>query len=164
MYPGMQFVVAGIVTKPMAFYEVPALRMALELIVHLFILTVYTVVVLEEHNGPITLAEIVLTVHVVVSASRDQYNVRTVYCSKYQTLPGGEFQSLMFPKDISRPYFFTDASPSPSFTVSPLSETNAFEIGPRGCVILHVTSYTGTPCDACYGDVCDATGWRNFMS
>ena len=75
----MQFIVAGIVAEPMAFYEVPATRMVLDFIVHLFMLALYTVVVFEEQNGPICKAEIALTFHVVVSGCCDQHNGVAVY-------------------------------------------------------------------------------------
>lgn len=72
MYPGTQFAMAGIVTKPMVFYRVPAIRMALDFIVHLFMLVVYTVVVLENDNGSVSKTEIALTLHVMVSGCCDQ--------------------------------------------------------------------------------------------
>lgn len=72
MYPGTQFVVAGVITKPVVFYKVPAIRMSLDLIVHLFMLAVYTVVVLEDDDGTVSKTEIALTFHVMVSGCRDQ--------------------------------------------------------------------------------------------
>ena len=68
IYPGMQFVVTGIIAKPMTFYKVPAIRMSLDFIVHLFMLAVYTVVVLEDDDESISETEIALTLHVVVSS------------------------------------------------------------------------------------------------
>ncbi|CAM9221663.1 unnamed protein product, partial [Laminaria digitata] len=65
IYPGAQFVVAGVITKPMAFYKVPSIRMALDFIVHLFMLAVYTAVVLEDDDGTVSKSEIALMFHVV---------------------------------------------------------------------------------------------------
>lgn len=50
----------------MGFNQVPAIRMFLDFVVHLFMLTLYTLVVLEGDDGSVSTTEIVLTFHVTV--------------------------------------------------------------------------------------------------
>lgn len=63
---GAQFVAVGILTKPMRYYKVAVIRLALDVIVHLTMLWVYTRVVLKDAQGGLTKSEVVLTFHVTV--------------------------------------------------------------------------------------------------
>ncbi|CAM9165014.1 unnamed protein product [Ectocarpus fasciculatus] len=62
--PGMQFVLVGILTKPLAYYKVPVMRMFLGFYVHLITLALYTAVALESDDGELSNTEIALTFHV----------------------------------------------------------------------------------------------------
>lgn len=68
LLPGAQFVAVGVLTKPSTYYGVAAMRMALDFVVHLVMLVVYTLVVLEDDRGKLSTPERVLVFHVVVSA------------------------------------------------------------------------------------------------
>ena len=61
----------GMITPPppptMGFCQVPAIRMFLDFLVHLLMLTLYTLVLLEGDDGSVSMAEIALTFHVTVS-------------------------------------------------------------------------------------------------
>ncbi|CAM9508523.1 unnamed protein product [Scytosiphon promiscuus] len=63
--PGAQFVTIGLLTNPLAYYKVPAMRMVLGFYVHLIMLFLYTVVVLEDDDGQLSKTEIFLTFHVM---------------------------------------------------------------------------------------------------
>ncbi|CAN0108570.1 unnamed protein product, partial [Hapterophycus canaliculatus] len=63
--PGAQFVTIGVLTNPLDYYKVPAMRMVLDFYVHLITLSLYTAVVLEDDDGQLSNTEIFLTFHVM---------------------------------------------------------------------------------------------------
>lgn len=66
LLPGAQLVLVGIVAKPCSYYEVPALRMALDVVVYLAVLTLYGAVLLEQGGDAPTPLEISLAVYIAV--------------------------------------------------------------------------------------------------
>lgn len=67
--PGAQFVAVGVLTKPMTYYQVAAMRLAVDFVVHLLMLALYTVVVLDEDDGELSTSVVFLTFHVTVRKS-----------------------------------------------------------------------------------------------
>ena len=67
--PGLQFIVAGLVAKPNSYYEVPALRMVLDFVVYIIMVSTYVVWVLLPDDEPLTIGEIVFAVYNLVSKS-----------------------------------------------------------------------------------------------
>ena len=65
--PGAQFIIAGILAKPNSYYKVPALRMALDFVIYIMMLAVYSFWVLLHKDGPLTVGEIVFAFYVLVS-------------------------------------------------------------------------------------------------
>eukprot|EP00752_Nemacystus_decipiens_P004796 g4364.t1 len=63
--PGAQFIAIGLLTRPMSYYKVPALRMLLDFCAHLLVLTLYTTVALQDHQLGVTLVEIILKFHIM---------------------------------------------------------------------------------------------------
>lgn len=68
--PGGQFLSAGLAAMPDAFYRVPAMRMALDVIAYLGMLTVFSTAILFHDGGPLTVGKIVLAFYVLVSLRR----------------------------------------------------------------------------------------------
>lgn len=64
---GAQFLTAGLVAMPEAYYRVPDLRMTLDVIVYLVMLVVFSVVVLLHDDGPLTAGEALFASYVIVS-------------------------------------------------------------------------------------------------
>lgn len=69
LLPGAQFILVGVVTRPMAYYKVPSVRMALDFVVHVFMLVVFTIVVVEKNDGYTSSSELLLVFHVTVRMS-----------------------------------------------------------------------------------------------
>lgn len=69
--PGAQFVSAGLVAKPGNYYKVPAMRMALDFVVYLFLLAVFSMVVVFHDNGALHWGEYVLMAYIVVSVRNE---------------------------------------------------------------------------------------------
>lgn len=67
LLPGIQFVTAGLLAKPNTYYEVPAMRMALDFVVYLGMLVFFCTLVLFHEDGALTWGEIVFAVYLVVS-------------------------------------------------------------------------------------------------
>ena len=65
--PGAQFIIAGILAKPNSYYRVPALRMALDFVIYIMMLVVYSFWVLLHKDGRLTVGEIVFACYVLVS-------------------------------------------------------------------------------------------------
>ncbi|CAM9703899.1 unnamed protein product [Ascophyllum nodosum] len=63
--PGAQFIIAGLVTKPHRYYEVPAMRMAMEFVVYLAMLAVYTQWVLLNDGELVTSGELLFAVYIL---------------------------------------------------------------------------------------------------
>lgn len=66
VFPELQFLTAGLVYMPDAYYRVPAMRMALDVIVYLGTLAVFSAVILLHDDGPLTTGEIVFALHILV--------------------------------------------------------------------------------------------------
>ena len=64
--PGLQFIVAGILAKPISYYEVPVLRMALDFVIYIIMLWAYSEWVLLSEDGPLTTGEIAFAVYSLV--------------------------------------------------------------------------------------------------
>lgn len=67
IFPGIQFIAVGILTRPMEYYKVPALRMVFDFAVHIFVLSMYTALVVGVDGTTFDTTEILLTVQVMVS-------------------------------------------------------------------------------------------------
>lgn len=65
--PGAQFIIAGLLLKPRSYYKVPAMRMAMDLVVYLAILTAYTKFVLLHEDGSVKLGEGLFIFYIIVS-------------------------------------------------------------------------------------------------
>lgn len=65
--PGAQFVVAGLVAVPDAYFRVPVMRMVLDFTVYLGMLAVFSAVVLQHDDGTLRAEEIVFAIYVLVS-------------------------------------------------------------------------------------------------
>lgn len=65
--PGAQFLVAGLVAVPDAYYRVPAVRMVLDFVVYMGMLAVFSAVILQHDNGTLRAEEIVFAIYVLVS-------------------------------------------------------------------------------------------------
>ena len=65
--PSAQFIIAGILAKPNSYYRVPALRMALDFVVYIMMLAVYSAWVLLHKDGPLTVGESIFACYVLVS-------------------------------------------------------------------------------------------------
>ena len=66
--PGAQFIIAGILAKPNSYYRVvPALRMALDFVVYIMMLAVYSAWVLLHKDGALTVGESIFACYVLVS-------------------------------------------------------------------------------------------------
>lgn len=70
--PGIQFLTAGLVAIPDAYYRVPDVRMTLDVVVYVGMLAVFTAVILLHDDGPLTAGEIGFAFHVLVSFWRLQ--------------------------------------------------------------------------------------------
>ncbi|CAN0475441.1 unnamed protein product, partial [Ascophyllum nodosum] len=70
--PGAQFIIAGILAKPNSYYKVPALRMALDFVIYIMMLAVYSFWVLLHKDGPLTVGEIVFAFYVLGAAVRER--------------------------------------------------------------------------------------------
>eukprot|EP00903_Cladosiphon_okamuranus_P019127 g17596.t4 len=68
IFPGVQFLSAGLVAMPDAYYRVPAVRMTLDVIVYLGVLGLFCSVVVFDGGGPRTAGEILLAVYVPAGA------------------------------------------------------------------------------------------------
>lgn len=64
--PGLQFLTAGLVAKPDAYYRVPAMRMGLDFAVYLGMLILFSAVILSHDDGPLTAGEIVFAFYLLV--------------------------------------------------------------------------------------------------
>lgn len=67
LLPGAQFISAGLVAKPGSYYKVPAMRMALDLVVYLFMLAVFSGVAISHDNEGLLWGEYLFMAYVVVS-------------------------------------------------------------------------------------------------
>lgn len=67
LFPGVQFIAAGLLAKPRTYYEVPVMRMVLDLAVYLGMLVFFSFLVLLHEDGTLNWGEIVFSVHLVVS-------------------------------------------------------------------------------------------------
>lgn len=56
--------------RPISYYKVPALRMLLEFSANVLVVTLYTVVALQEHEMMLSAAEIILKFYIMVSHTR----------------------------------------------------------------------------------------------
>lgn len=70
--PGAQFIVAGVIAAPNNFYMVPGMRMALDFVVYLGVLTALSYLVLLHDDGGLTQGEIAFAVYLVVSSGKDE--------------------------------------------------------------------------------------------
>lgn len=66
LLPGAQFVIAGQVSNPFNYYDVPVLRMILGLVVYLAMLVLFSTTVLVQDYGHLNKGEYALAVYVVV--------------------------------------------------------------------------------------------------
>ncbi|CAM9247314.1 unnamed protein product [Scytosiphon promiscuus] len=66
LLPGAQFLTAGLVAMPDAYYMVPAMRMGLDFAVYLGMLALFSVVILSHDDGPLTTEEILFAVYLLV--------------------------------------------------------------------------------------------------
>lgn len=57
--PGLQFIITGIVVKPNIYYHVPVLRMALEFVVYVAMLSVFSSSVLLYPDGELKPVEVI---------------------------------------------------------------------------------------------------------
>ena len=64
--PGAQFILAGLAAMPDAFYRVPAMRMALDLLAYLGMVSVFSSVVLFHDTGPPTKHEFAFAFYILV--------------------------------------------------------------------------------------------------
>ena len=65
--PGAQFIIAGLLAKPNMYYRIPAMRMAMDFVVYIMMLSFYSFRVLLHEDGPLTTAEIFFAFYVLVS-------------------------------------------------------------------------------------------------
>lgn len=64
-FPGLQFIVAGIVAEPSHYYGVPVIRMAFEFFVYVAMLAIFSTSVLFHSDGPLTPGEVVFFISFV---------------------------------------------------------------------------------------------------
>lgn len=67
IFPGVQFITAGLVSKPKSYYIVPAMRMVLDCVVYLGMLAFFNALVLFHEDGPLAWGEKLFAVHLMVS-------------------------------------------------------------------------------------------------
>ena len=79
--PGLQFIVAGILAKPNSYYEVPALRMALDFVIYIIMLWAYSEWVLLSEDGPLTTGEIAFAVYTLVRKCEKRADTQDAYCN-----------------------------------------------------------------------------------
>ena len=65
--PGVQFIVAGLLGRPYIYYEVPVMRMVLDFVVFLYMLAVFSTVVLLHEDGPVSTGESIFVLYIAVS-------------------------------------------------------------------------------------------------
>ncbi|CAN0095471.1 unnamed protein product [Scytosiphon promiscuus] len=65
LLPGAQFLTAGLVAMPDAYYMVPAMRMGLDFAVYLGMLALFSLVTLSHDDGPLTTGEILFAVYLL---------------------------------------------------------------------------------------------------
>ncbi|CAM9247466.1 unnamed protein product [Scytosiphon promiscuus] len=76
LLPGAQFLTAGLVAMPDAYYMVPAMRMGLDFAVYLGMLTLFCAVTLSHDHGPLTTGEIVFAVYLLAGVITELRELR----------------------------------------------------------------------------------------
>lgn len=79
--PGVQFLTAGLVAVPEAYYRVPAMRMVMDVIVHLGMLAVFCSLILLHDDGPLTAGEISFAIYILVSRI-EPFSLREYPCCR----------------------------------------------------------------------------------
>lgn len=83
IFPGAHFITTGIVAVPNSYYNVPAVRMAMEIIVYSTVLVLFTKEVLLFEEGPPAAGEFAFFGFVVVSGNCEVHKRRTVRYWRY---------------------------------------------------------------------------------
>lgn len=92
LLPGVQFILVGLVAMPFTYYRVPLLRMALDLVVYLVVLAVYTIVIANMYAKSLANRyEIALGFYVVVSYSLASRPRAWQGCPGFNRSESGEF-------------------------------------------------------------------------
>ncbi|CAM9407845.1 unnamed protein product [Scytosiphon promiscuus] len=76
LLPGAQFLTAGLVAMPDAYYMVPAMRMGLDFAVYLGMLALFSVVILSHDDGPLTTGEILFVVYLLGGVTTELRELR----------------------------------------------------------------------------------------
>ncbi|CAM9407917.1 unnamed protein product [Scytosiphon promiscuus] len=76
LLPGTQFVTAGLVAMPDAYYMVPAMRMGLDFAVYLGMLTLFSAVTLFHDDGPLTTGELVFAFYLLAGVITELRELR----------------------------------------------------------------------------------------
>lgn len=70
LFPGAHFIAVGVVTMPNSYFKVPAMRMALDAVVYVAALALFTKGVLLHDDGSLTVPEVAFAVYSVVCLRR----------------------------------------------------------------------------------------------